>query len=90
MERVAKAAGELDNSKNVQQAIELIQAQELTQQHAHAAESAEMDAYTEQQLSTNTEREAEELRTTFFRRRSMKSLGWSIVMSLKGRGRWIC
>ena len=89
MERVAKAARELDNSKNVQQAIILIQAQELNQ-HAHVAESAEMDAYTEQQLSTNTEREAEELRTTFFRRRSMKSLGWSIVMSWKGRGRWIC
>ena len=48
LERAAKAARELDNSKNANQAIELIKTQELTQQHAHAAKRAEMDAYTEQ------------------------------------------
>ena len=64
MERAAKAARELDNSKNAQQAIELIKTQELTQQHAHAAKRAEMDANTEQQWSANIEREAEEARKT--------------------------
>jgi len=44
LERAAKAARDLDNSKNAQQAIELIKTQELTQQHAHAAKRAEMDA----------------------------------------------
>ena len=48
LEKAAKAARELDIFRNAQQAIELIKTQELTQQHAHAAKRAEMDAYTEQ------------------------------------------
>jgi ATPase family AAA domain-containing protein 3A/B len=64
LERAAKAARELDGSKNASSAIELIKAQEATKQHEAAAKRAEMDAYTQQIKSQNIEREAEEARKT--------------------------
>mmetsp|Transcript_80121 Transcript_80121/g.162169 ORF Transcript_80121/g.162169 Transcript_80121/m.162169 type:complete len:577 (-) Transcript_80121:63-1793(-) len=64
LERAAKAARELDASKNAAQAIELIKTQEVTKQHEAASKRAEMDAYTMQQKSQNIEREAEEARKT--------------------------
>jgi ATPase family AAA domain-containing protein 3A/B len=64
LERAAKAARELDASRNATQAIELIKTQEATKQHEAAAKRAEMEAYTMQQRSQNIEREAEEARKT--------------------------
>lgn len=64
MERAAKAARELDASKNAASAIELIKTQEMTKQHDAAAKRAEMEAYSMQQRSQNIEREAEEARKT--------------------------
>lgn len=64
LERAAKAARELDSSRNASSAIELIKTQEVTKQHEHAAKRAEMEAYTQQQRALNIEREAEEARKT--------------------------
>jgi len=64
LERAAKAARDLDNSRNAGQAVELIKSQELTKQHEASAKRAEMDAYTEQQRNQNIQREAEEARKT--------------------------
>jgi len=64
LERAAKAARDLDKSRNASQAIELIKTQEATKQHEAAAKRAEMDAYAQQQRSQNIEREAEEARKT--------------------------
>ncbi|KAL7570178.1 hypothetical protein ACA910_020014 [Epithemia clementina (nom. ined.)] len=64
LERAAKAARELDASRNARQAIELIQTQEATKQHEAAAKRAEMDAYAQQLRSQNIEREGEEARKT--------------------------
>jgi len=64
LERAAKAARELDASRNAAAAIELIKAQEATKQHEAAAKRAEMDAYTQQIRAQNIEREAEEARKT--------------------------
>lgn len=64
LERAAKAARELDASKNAASAIELIKTQEVTKQHESASKRAEMEAYTMQQRSQNIEREAEEARKT--------------------------
>jgi len=64
LERAAKAARELDTSRNAPAAIELIKSQEATKQHEHAAKRAEMDAYAEQTRAQNIEREAEEARKT--------------------------
>jgi len=64
LERAAKAARELDASRNASQAIELIKTQEVTKQHESAAKRAEMEAYTQQQRAQNIEREAEEARKT--------------------------
>ena len=64
LERAAKAARELDASKNAASAIELIKTQEVTKQHEAASKRAEMEAYTMQQRSQNIEREAEEARKT--------------------------
>lgn len=64
LERAAKAARDLDNSKNAKSAIELIKTQETTKQHEHAAKRAEMDAYTQQMRSQNIEKEADEARKT--------------------------
>lgn len=64
LERAAKAARELDASKNASSAIELIKTQEVTKQHEAASKRAEMEAYTMQQRSQNIEREAEEARKT--------------------------
>ena len=64
LERAAKAARELDASRNATQAIELIKAQEATKQHEAAAKRAEMEAYAQQMRSQNIEREAEEARKT--------------------------
>lgn len=64
LERAAKAARELDASKNAGSAIELIKTQEVTKQHEAASKRAEMEAYTMQQRSQNIEREAEEARKT--------------------------
>jgi ATPase family AAA domain-containing protein 3A/B len=64
LERAAKAARDLDNSRNAKAAIELIKTQEATKQHEAAAKRAEMEAYAQQQRAQNIEREAEEARKT--------------------------
>lgn len=64
LERAAKAARDLDNSRNASQAIELIKTQEATKQHEAAAKRAEMEAYTQQMRAQNIEREGEEARKT--------------------------
>ena len=64
LERAAKAARELDASRNAAAAIELIKAQEATKQHEAASKRAEMDAYAQQVRAQNIEREAEEARKT--------------------------
>mmetsp|Transcript_47148 Transcript_47148/g.57060 ORF Transcript_47148/g.57060 Transcript_47148/m.57060 type:complete len:584 (+) Transcript_47148:286-2037(+) len=64
LERAAKAARDLDKSRNATSAIELIKTQELTKQHEAAAERAKMDAYTQQQRAQNIEAEANEARKT--------------------------
>eukprot|EP00567_Pseudictyota_dubia_P008747 CAMPEP_0197451082 /NCGR_PEP_ID=MMETSP1175-20131217/27615_1 /TAXON_ID=1003142 /ORGANISM="Triceratium dubium, Strain CCMP147" /LENGTH=573 /DNA_ID=CAMNT_0042983691 /DNA_START=101 /DNA_END=1822 /DNA_ORIENTATION=- len=64
LERAAKAARELDSSRNASAAIELVKTQEATKQHEAAAKRAEMDAYTQQMRAQNIEKEAEEARKT--------------------------
>jgi ATPase family AAA domain-containing protein 3A/B len=64
LERAAKAARELDNSRNASSAIELIKNQETTKQHEAAAKRAEMDAYSQQLRASNIEKEAQEARNT--------------------------
>jgi ATPase family AAA domain-containing protein 3A/B len=64
LERAAKAARDLDSSKNASSAIELIKTQETTKQHEFAAKRAEMDAYTKQMRAQNIEKEADEARKT--------------------------
>lgn len=64
LERAAKAARDLDGSKNAKAAIELIKTQEATKQHEAAAKRAEMDAYTQQVRSQNIEKEGDEARKT--------------------------
>ena len=60
----AKAARELDNSKNAAAAVDLVKTQKATKQHEAAAKRAEMDAYTQQIRSQNIEKEAEEAHKT--------------------------
>lgn len=64
LERAAKAARDLDKSKNASQAIELIKTQEATKQHEAAAKRAEMDAYSQQMRAQNIEKEGDEARKT--------------------------
>jgi ATPase family AAA domain-containing protein 3A/B len=64
LERAAKAARELDASRNAGAAIELIKTQEVTKQHEAATRRAEMDAYSQQQRAINIEAEANEARKT--------------------------
>lgn len=64
LERAAKAARDLDNSRNASAAIELIKTQELTKQHEHAAQRAQNDAYMEQMRQQNIQMEGEEARKT--------------------------
>jgi ATPase family AAA domain-containing protein 3A/B len=64
LERAARAARELDASRNAPAAIELIKSQEATKQHEMAAKRAEMDAYAQQMRAQNIEREGEEARKT--------------------------
>ena len=64
LERAAKAARDLDKSKNASQAIELIKTQEATKQHEAAAKRAEMDAYAQQMRAQNIEKEGDEARKT--------------------------
>jgi ATPase family AAA domain-containing protein 3A/B len=64
LERAAKAARDLDSSKNAKAAIELIKNQETTKQHEFSAKRAEMDAYTQQMRAQNIEKEADEARKT--------------------------
>ena len=64
LERAAKAARDLDNSRNAKSAIELIKTQEMTKQHEAAAKRAQNDAYSEQMRSQNIQLEAEEARKT--------------------------
>jgi ATPase family AAA domain-containing protein 3A/B len=64
LERAAKAARDLDGSRNASAAIELIKSQETTKQHEAAAKRAEMDAYSQQMRAQNIEREADEARKT--------------------------
>jgi ATPase family AAA domain-containing protein 3A/B len=64
LERAAKAARELDASRNANAAIELIKTQESTKQHEYAAKRAEMEAYAQQMRAQNIEKEGEEARKT--------------------------
>lgn len=64
LERAAKAARELDASRNASAAVELIKTQELTKQHEAAAKRAEYDAYNQQLKAQNIEKEAQEARKT--------------------------
>ena len=64
LERAAKAARDLDNSRNAASAIDLIKTQESTKQHQAAAKRAEMDAYAQQMRAQNIEKEADEARKT--------------------------
>jgi ATPase family AAA domain-containing protein 3A/B len=64
LERAAKAARDLDNSRNAAAAIELIKTQEASKQHEAAAKRAEMDAYAQQMRAKNIELEGEEARKT--------------------------
>ncbi|EEC49946.1 predicted protein [Phaeodactylum tricornutum CCAP 1055/1] len=64
LERAAKAARDLDNSRNASAAIELIKTQEATKQHEAAAKRAEMDAYAQQLRAQSIEKEADEARKT--------------------------
>lgn len=64
LERAAKAARDLDASRNASSAIELIKTQEATKQHEAAAKRAEYDAYTQQTRAQNIEKEAAEARKT--------------------------
>ena len=64
LERAAKAARELDASRNASSAIELIKAQEATKQHEAAAKRSEMEAYAQQMRQQNIQAEAEEARKT--------------------------
>ena len=64
LERAAKAARELDASRNAPAAIELIKTQEATKQHESAAKRAEMEAYSQQMRQQNIQAEAEEARKT--------------------------
>lgn len=64
LERAAKAARELDASRNASSAIELIKTQEATKQHEASAKRAEMDAYSQQLRQQNIQAEAEEARKT--------------------------
>lgn len=64
LERAAKAARDLDGSRNASAAVELIKTQEVTKQHEAAAKRAEYDAYTQQQRAANITAEAEEARKT--------------------------
>ena len=64
LERAAKAARDLDNSRNAASAIELIKTQEASKQHEAAAKRAEMDAYAQQMRAKNIEAEGEEARKT--------------------------
>ena len=64
LERAAKAARELDASRNASAAIELIKTQEATKQHEAAAKRSEMDAYAQQLRQQNIQAEAEEARKT--------------------------
>jgi ATPase family AAA domain-containing protein 3A/B len=64
LERAAKAARDLDQSKNAAAAIELIKLQETTKQHEVAKQRAEYEAYTQQNKAQNIEREGAEARKT--------------------------
>ncbi len=64
LERAAKAARELDASRNASSAVELIKTQEATKQHEAAAKRAEMDAYSQQLRQQNIQAEADEARKT--------------------------
>lgn len=64
LERAAKAARELDASRNAAAAVELIKTQELTKQHEAAAKRSEYEAYNQQLRSQNIEKEAQEARKT--------------------------
>jgi ATPase family AAA domain-containing protein 3A/B len=64
LERAAKAARDLDASRNASAAIELIKTQEATKQHELATKRAEYEAYTQQQRNANLQAEAEEARKT--------------------------
>lgn len=64
LERAAKAARELDSSRNASSAIELIKTQEATKQHEAAAKRSEMEAYSQQMRQQNIQAEAEEARKT--------------------------
>jgi ATPase family AAA domain-containing protein 3A/B len=64
LERAAKAARDLDSSRNAPAAIELIKTQEMTKQHELSSKRAEMEAYAQQQRAQNIEQEAIEARKT--------------------------
>lgn len=68
LERAAKAARELDASKNSKSAVELIKVQETTKQHEAATKRAEYDAMSQQMQLQRAEKEGEEARRTLERK----------------------
>lgn len=64
LERAAKAARDLDASRNAVAAIELIKTQEATKQHDAASKRAEYNLYAEQMRASNIDKEAEQARKT--------------------------
>ncbi|GMH79124.1 hypothetical protein TL16_g08038, partial [Triparma laevis f. inornata] len=68
LERAAKAARELDASKNSKSAVELIKVQETTKQHEAATKRAEYDAMSQQMQLQRAEKEGEEARKTLERK----------------------
>ncbi|GMH55643.1 hypothetical protein TrRE_jg10683 [Triparma retinervis] len=68
LERAAKAAKDLDNSKNAKGAIELIKTQELTKQHEASMKRAEFDAMNKQMELQRVEKEGDEARKTLERK----------------------
>lgn len=64
LERAAKAARDLDASRNANAAIALIKTQEATKQHDAATKRAEYNLYTEQMRASNIDKEADQARKT--------------------------
>lgn len=64
LERAAKAARDLDASRNASAAIDLIKVQEATKQHDAASKRAEYNLYTEQLRASNIEKEGDQARKT--------------------------
>lgn len=64
LERAAKAAKDLDNSKNAKEALKLINVQELTKQKEHEAERAKYQAYKEEMAIRRIQEEEQAAKRT--------------------------